>query len=79
MFPIMLRRLFVSCGFEWGVRISGFVCLAACIIACSTVTCTCRTPKKVDSAPWFSLDSFRDARYLLLIVASCFISVGESR
>ena len=74
MYPIMLRRLFQLVGFAWATRISAFLCLVACGIACLTVS---YRPNKHTSS-WFSPKSFSDTRYLLLIVACAFISLGTS-
>lgn len=74
VYPIMLQRLFASCGFGWGVRIAGFICLLLCGIACCTVTS--RLERRQESAPWFSSAPLRDGTFVLLVVGSVFVSLG---
>lgn len=75
MYPIMLQRLFLTCGFGWGVRISGFICLALCAVACCTVSSRLRRARA--SAPWFDMRHLRDEQFVLLTVGSVFISLGK--
>jgi hypothetical protein len=70
----MLRRLFTICGFQWGIRISGFICFALCSIACCTVSS--RLSRVHSTQPWFQLKHFRDMRFMLMVVACIFISLG---
>lgn len=70
----MLQRLFITCGFGWGVRISGFVCLALCSIACCTVSS--RLERSSAPGPWFDTKHFRDVNFMLLTIGSAFISLG---
>ena len=74
VYPIMLRRLFLVCGFEWGIRISGFICLALCSVACCTVTS--RLHRIESTAPWFQMKHFRDLKFMLLVIGSAFVSLG---
>ncbi|CCL99770.1 uncharacterized protein FIBRA_01792 [Fibroporia radiculosa] len=74
VYPIMLRRLFLQVGFGWAVRISGFVCLALCLVALATVTSRIPAGRRV--RPWFNSGMFYDARFVLTVVASIFISFG---
>ncbi|KAI0698102.1 MFS general substrate transporter [Cytidiella melzeri] len=74
VYPIMLRRLFTACGFEWGIRISGFICLALCSLACCTVNS--RLIRVESTAPWFQLKHFRDVKFMLLVIGSMFMSLG---
>ena len=77
VYPIMLQRLFITCGFGWGVRISGFICLVVCALACCAVTS--HLERERTSNPWFDLSHFRDDKFVLLIVGSVLISLGERR
>ncbi|KAJ7598827.1 MFS general substrate transporter [Mycena floridula] len=38
MYPIVLQRLFNQVGFAWGVRITGFIGLALCLVSVACVT-----------------------------------------
>ena len=72
----MLQRLFISCGFGWGVRIAGFICLALCALACCLVTTNrSKTDNRV-SAPWFDKKHFTDKTFVLLTLGSVFVSLG---
>ncbi|KAF9810515.1 hypothetical protein IEO21_06876 [Rhodonia placenta] len=74
VYPIMFRRLFDQVGFPWAVRISGFVCLALCGIALATVTMP--LPLRRTRRPWFELETLKDRRFILLLIASVFIAFG---
>jgi hypothetical protein len=73
VFPIMLRRLFATVGFAWGIRIAGFVCLACCVVATLTVTSRLSTskPDSHDHVP-----SFKDAPFILLAIGSTLVFIG---
>jgi MFS family permease len=70
----MLQRLFVTCGFGWGVRISGFLSLLLCSLACFLVSS--RLERRPTSGPWFDTKHFHDVRFGLLIIGSVFLSLG---
>ena len=72
----MFRRLFPRVGFGWGIRISGFIDLVFCAVALSTVTTRLSEPR--EERPWFSTKTLTDVRYILVVVASFFISFGRS-
>ncbi|EMD39496.1 hypothetical protein CERSUDRAFT_111804 [Gelatoporia subvermispora B] len=72
VYPIMLDRLFVQVGFDWAVRISGFIALVLCSVACATVSN--RLPRV--PAPYFEMKLIKDATFLLLVAGSIFISLG---
>ncbi|KAJ7132725.1 major facilitator superfamily domain-containing protein [Mycena filopes] len=74
VYPIMLQRLFETVGFAWGVRISGLVTAAVCCIAVATVTRY--APPKQRGATWKLLDTFKDARFVLLAAGSSFVALG---
>ncbi|GBE85448.1 Aspyridones efflux protein [Sparassis crispa] len=74
MYPIILRRLFAEVGFPWAVRISGFISLALCLVAITTVTS--RLPAGRDSGPWINASMFRDVPYVLVVVSGALISLG---
>ena len=69
----MLRRLFASVGFAWGVRISGFICLACCVIATFAVTSRLPTRKP---GPWIDYSSFRDLPFVFLAIGSISVFIG---
>lgn len=70
----MFRQLFPLVGFGWGIRISGFIDLALCGIALCTVST--HQPEQTEAKPWFQMKTLADTRYILLLVASIFISLG---
>ncbi|OCH92818.1 MFS general substrate transporter [Obba rivulosa] len=74
VYPIMLDRLFVKVGFGWAVRISGFIALAFCAVACATVTS--RLPARTRSAPNLETKIIKDTPFLLVVIGSIFISLG---
>lgn len=77
VFPIILKRLFEEVGFQNAVRIVGFICLACCLTA--TVTVTARLPSSVENLPSicnYYKNSFRDVRFMFLVVGCCLISLG---
>lgn len=71
----MLDRLFVQVGFDWAVRISGFIALVLCSVACATVSS--RLPRV--PAPNFEMKLIKDVTFLLLVAGSIFISLGKSK
>ncbi|KAL4247928.1 Proton-linked Monocarboxylate Transporter [Abortiporus biennis] len=75
IFPIMLRHLFVSTGFAWGVRISGFISLALSCMACCMVSSRLSSMPKTPG-PWFDTKHFKDCTFMLVIIGSAFISLG---
>lgn len=77
VFPIILQKLFDRVGFGWAVRISGFICLALCAIAVGTVTARVPPSGARKSAAWFDFKLLNDTCYLLVIIGSCFISLGK--
>ncbi|GJF00222.1 MFS general substrate transporter [Phanerochaete sordida] len=74
VYPIMLQRLFISVGFGWGVRISGFTCLLLCGIACCTVSS--RLAPRTAPAPWLPAAPWRDTNFVLLVAGSACIALG---
>ncbi|EPS95561.1 hypothetical protein FOMPIDRAFT_61017 [Fomitopsis schrenkii] len=77
VYPIMFRQFFPQVGFGWGIRISGFIDLVLCGIALCAVTA--HQSDQTESKPLFSmktLKDMKDSRYILLVVASVFISFG---
>ncbi|KAI0345501.1 MFS general substrate transporter [Trametopsis cervina] len=74
VYPIMLQRLFTACGFQWGVRISGFIALALCSTACALVNS--RLTRLPPTESWFQLKHFCDAKFMLLVIGSMFVSLG---
>ncbi|KAH9948289.1 MFS general substrate transporter [Amylocystis lapponica] len=74
VYPIMLRRLFSEVGFSWAVRISGFICLALCIVAVGTVSSNPSATRH--SRPCIKVSVFKDVPFMLVILGSCFISLG---
>ncbi|EKM49893.1 uncharacterized protein PHACADRAFT_265647 [Phanerochaete carnosa HHB-10118-sp] len=74
VYPTILQRLFIICGYGWGVRIAGFICLLLCAIACCTVSS--RLERNKTSSPWFDTKHLRDTRFVLLVIGSMFVSLG---
>ena len=73
--PFILQGLFSSVGFPWGMRITGFICLAFLIPACLLVVP--RLPPKQSQVTKKDLsDAFKDPRYSLLVVAMFFVFWG---
>jgi len=60
-------------GFAWGVRITGFICLACCVIA--TMTVTSRLPRR-KPGPWIDVSSFRDPPFVFLAFGSVLVFIG---
>lgn len=77
MYPIMFQQLFARVGFAWSVRFSGFLSLICCCIAVCTVT-SFREPVR-HSAPLLNSNIFRDIPFMLVVVGSIFVCLGESR
>ncbi|PCH40453.1 MFS general substrate transporter [Wolfiporia cocos MD-104 SS10] len=74
VYPIMFRQLFSIVGFGWAVRISGFMTLALLGIALVLVSSQPASGSK--HRPWFSLQTFKDTNFVLVVIASIFISLG---
>ncbi|KAI0641057.1 MFS general substrate transporter [Trametes meyenii] len=76
IYPILLQYLFVRIGFAWGLRVSAAICFVLCTTAAATVTSRI-APGKVDTTgPWINLSALKDSRFSLLVVGSCFVSLG---
>lgn len=75
MYPIMLQNLFEKVGFGWGVRITGFISFVFCGIAVLTVTSTRPSGKK--SIPGLGMNTFKDARFILLAAGSSLVALGR--
>ncbi|KAI0742553.1 MFS general substrate transporter [Daedaleopsis nitida] len=76
VYPILLQYLFVRIGFSWGVRISAIICLVLCVTATATVSSRITPRKDSTHAPWVDLRALRDPPFALLVVGSCFMSLG---
>jgi len=70
----MLQRLFQQTGFGWGVRISGFISGAGCMVA-TILTTSVPQPKRVDN--WSGVKALTDVRFVLLTAGSCFVAFGK--
>ena len=77
IYPIMLRRLFVICGFAWAVRISGFITLALCIVATCTVSTRLTEASKAGRQKWFEMRHLTDVTFMLLTAGGVFVSLGK--
>ncbi|KAI0632767.1 MFS general substrate transporter [Trametes polyzona] len=76
VYPILLQCLFVRVGFSVGLQVSAAICLVLCAMATATVTSRI-APGKVDTdRPWFNLSALQDSRFSLLVIGSCFVSLG---
>ncbi|KAG6914596.1 hypothetical protein DXG01_016430 [Tephrocybe rancida] len=73
VYPIMLQHLFVSVGFGWGVRISGLVSAACCIMATLAVR-SLSPPKQTGLS--IGVKTFTDTRYVLLAIGSSLVALG---
>ena len=76
VYPIMFQRLFAQVGFPWAVRISGFISLACCTFAVTTVTSR-RSPVR-DAGPWLDIKVFKDAPFMLVVAGSALVCLGLS-
>ncbi|KAI0076206.1 MFS general substrate transporter [Panus rudis PR-1116 ss-1] len=78
IYPIMFRQLFELCGFAWGVRISGFIGLAASGVAVCLVSSRLGNgnAKSSGSAPWLDLKVIQDGTFLLFVLGCVFVSLG---
>lgn len=73
--PFILQGLFKSVGFPWGMRITGFICLA--FLLPSILLVSPRLPPKQSQVSKKDLsDAFKDPRYTLLVVAMFFVFWG---
>ncbi|KAH9856245.1 MFS general substrate transporter [Lenzites betulinus] len=76
VYPILLQYLFAHVGFAVGLQISAVLCLVLCAMATATVTSRV-APGKIDTdRPWFNFSALKDSRFSLLVVGSCFVSLG---
>ncbi|EJF59097.1 MFS general substrate transporter [Dichomitus squalens LYAD-421 SS1] len=77
VYPILLQYLFVNVGFAWGVRVSAIICFVMCTTATFTVTSgvTPQAPAK-ENMSWLDLRALKDPKFALLVVGSCFMSLG---
>jgi len=73
IFPLILGNLFPSVGFGWAVRVSAFVCLAACLIALFTVDS--RFPRR-KPGKWIDVADFKDIKFLALAAGSGVTCLG---
>ena len=76
VYPILLQYLFVNVGFAWGVRISATICLVLCASATAMVSSRIRPRKTTTETSWVDLRALRDPPFALLVVGSCFVSLG---
>lgn len=76
IYPIMFRKLFVTCGFPWGVRIAGFISLALCTIATFIVSSRLSGKPKAPQ-PLFDMKNFKDLTFMLLVLGGVFVSLGK--
>ncbi|EKM75508.1 hypothetical protein AGABI1DRAFT_46358 [Agaricus bisporus var. burnettii JB137-S8] len=82
VYPIMLQQLFEKIGFAWGTRvlalISGVGCVAATLAVsnCSTQRQDSDGSQIKKSIPYIDTTAFKDPRFLLLTLGSCFVALG---
>ncbi|KAH7927642.1 MFS general substrate transporter [Leucogyrophana mollusca] len=74
VYPILLRYLFGTIGFNWAVRASGLVSAACCALAILTVKSRLPSGKKAGSRS--STNVFTDSRFMLLVAGSFFVCLG---
>jgi hypothetical protein len=79
----MLQHLFERIGFAWGVRVSALISGVGCVIATLTVSNNRGTQRKnskelqiKNSMPYIDTTAFKDPRFLLLTLGSCFVALG---
>lgn len=71
----MYQQLFARLGFAWTVRITGFVTLALCTFAILAVSSNLSVPSQ--SASWLDVKMFRDFPFILVILGSILICLGQ--
>ncbi|EIW56757.1 MFS general substrate transporter [Trametes versicolor FP-101664 SS1] len=76
VYPVLLQYLFAHVGFARGLQISAVICLVLCATATATVTSRIAPGKVETEKPWFNLRALKDARFSLLVIGSCFVSLG---
>lgn len=67
LYPIMLRRLFITIGFPWAVRIMGFI-IMACLAVCCAVMRLRPRPRRVGAL--INLGHFRDPGYMVFVAGT---------
>jgi hypothetical protein len=79
----MLQHLFEKIGFAWGVRVSALISGVGCVIATLTVSNNRGVQRKNseglqirNSMPYVDTTAFKDPRFLLLTLGSCFVALG---
>ncbi|KAL1900681.1 hypothetical protein Sste5346_002406 [Sporothrix stenoceras] len=73
VYPIALRRLIISIGFGWAVRVMGFMMLATLIIAIAVMKP--RLPPR-KSGPLINYEALRDPIFAMWLVAIVFSFIG---
>ncbi|KAK5988390.1 MFS-type transporter dbaD [Cladobotryum mycophilum] len=63
VYPIMMRRLFVSIGFPWAVRALSFLMMGCLLMCCTIVRLRPRSPPR-SGGPRIQLKTFRDRPFL---------------
>ncbi|KAI0671264.1 MFS general substrate transporter [Trametes maxima] len=74
VYPIMFQQLFQRLGFGWAVRISGFISLAACCIAVTTITSL--RPPTPQKTPILNPAWLRDVPFVLVTGGGILICLG---
>ena len=69
-FPIMLRRLFVSVGFGWGVRAAAFLIFGCLVIANFLVRSRLPPPGWTKGRQIFDLSALKEPAFCLVVVWS---------
>ncbi|KAI8992841.1 MFS general substrate transporter [Trametes punicea] len=76
VYPILLQHMFVRIGFTWALWVSALVSFVLCTTATLTVTSRIAPGKIQAAGRWLDLRPLNDARFLLLVIGSCFVSFG---
>lgn len=78
----MLQQLFEKIGFAWGTRVSALISGVGCVAATLAVS-NCSTQRQdsdgsqlIKSIPYIDTTAFKDPRFMLLTLGSCFVALG---
>jgi len=71
IFPVLLRHLYSTIGFAWGVRVVGFISLASLVIAMLLIKPRfAKTSFHISITNFVDVQSLRDMRFTWLIIAN---------
>ncbi len=73
LYPIMLRRLFVTIGFPWAVRIMAFIILGCLAICCAVMRLRPR-PRGANKS-LIEFKHFRDKSYMAFVAGMYYCTI----